>query len=139
MDRTARAVAVMAIVAITTPAPAAPPRRAQAAPARPAMPPPAEAAQAAAGFRARVDQYVELQKRAREDLPRLRSEASPEKIARYEADLRARMKALRAGARRGIIFTPEAESGCSPCPAPHGGCTSCPGGRRGLLRPRPEL
>ena len=84
------------------------PRRG-AKPARKATLDPAAQAQAAALFRAKVDQYLALQKREAEQVPKLPEKAVPEQIAAYEAQLATRMRAIRKGAKQGEVFSKDVE------------------------------
>jgi hypothetical protein len=65
-----------------------------------------ETARQLAEFRARVDQYVEVRKKAARQSPPLEETADPAKIKAAQQALAERIRALRADARPGDIFTP---------------------------------
>lgn len=60
-----------------------------------------------AEFRARVNQYVEVRKKAAKDSPRLKETKDPAKITEAQLVLADRIRVLRIDARPGEIFTPE--------------------------------
>jgi hypothetical protein len=64
-------------------------------------------AQVLADFKERVDDYVDLRKKADDGAPPLRETADPAEIKAAQAALAKRLMAARAGARHGDIFTPE--------------------------------
>ncbi len=64
-----------------------------------------ETARQLADFRDRVDKYVSLRKRAARDGPPLRETNDPAAIRAAQDGLAARIRALRADARAGDIFT----------------------------------
>lgn len=66
-----------------------------------------ETARQLAEFRSRVDQYVEVRKKAAKDGPRLKETTDPAAIKAAQEALAARIRALRADARPGDIFTME--------------------------------
>lgn len=61
-------------------------------------------------FRKRIDAYLEVHRRAQGKAPRRSTEATPEAIDRHQRALAALIQKDRAAARRGDIFTPEAEA-----------------------------
>ena len=61
-----------------------------------------------ATFEKRVRKYVELRERVEGRLPKLPKEATPEQIEAHKNLFQERVRAARAGARRGDLFTPEA-------------------------------
>jgi hypothetical protein len=86
-------------------------RRGQKPPAwqRPKQPTPDETAKALAAFKIRVDQYMELQKREREKVAPLPEKATPAQVAAHEKEMRTRLRALRAQARQGELFSRDVE------------------------------
>lgn len=58
-------------------------------------------------FQRRIDAYIKLQKDAAKGAPPLRETADAAKLQQAEQALAARIRALRADARPGDIFTPE--------------------------------
>ncbi len=66
-----------------------------------------ETARLLADFRARVDKYVELRKKAAKDGPRLKETTDPAAIKAAQESLAAHIRSLRADARPGDIFTTE--------------------------------
>jgi hypothetical protein len=64
-------------------------------------------AQLIADFKARVDKYVELRKKADDSAPPLKKTNDPAKITDAEQGLVERIGAARSGAKQGDIFTPE--------------------------------
>ena len=61
-------------------------------------------AEAMAAFKARVDDYMKLHRKAASDAPSLPDGATPEQIDRHQRDLAARIAAAREGARQGEVF-----------------------------------
>ena len=61
-----------------------------------------------ATFEKRVRKYVDLRERVEGQLPKLPKEATPEQIETHKNLFQERVRAARAGARRGDLFTPEA-------------------------------
>ena len=61
---------------------------------------------AAADFSARMSAYEALRHKLEEGLPKLEVTSNPAEIVRAENLLAARIRAARAGARRGSIFSP---------------------------------
>ena len=57
-------------------------------------------------FRERIARYVELHKQLEAKLPKLPKDATPEQITRNQDSLGAGIRAARAGAKRGDLFTP---------------------------------
>lgn len=66
-----------------------------------------ETARELAAFRQRVDRYVDLHKKAAKDSPPLKETNDPAQIKAAQSTLADRIRALRADARAGDIFTPE--------------------------------
>ena len=64
-------------------------------------------AQLIADFKARVDKYVELRKKADDTAPPLKKTEDPGKIKDAQQALVERIGAARTGAKQGDIFTPE--------------------------------
>ena len=60
-----------------------------------------------ADFKARVDKYVELRKKADDSAPPLKKTEDPAKIREAQQALVERIGAARAGTKQGDIFTPE--------------------------------
>jgi hypothetical protein len=60
-----------------------------------------------ADFKARIDRYVELRKKADDSAPPLKKTASPAEIKTAQQALGERIGAARAGTKQGDIFTPE--------------------------------
>ena len=60
-----------------------------------------------ADFKARVDKYVELRKKADDSAPPLKKTDDPAKIRDAQQGLVERIGAARAGTKQGDIFTPE--------------------------------
>jgi hypothetical protein len=89
----ASTVLVLALVTVGT-------ALAQAPPANPD-------AQALADFKARVDKYVEVRKKADDSAPPLKKTDDPRQIKDAQQALVERIGAARAGAKQGDIFTPE--------------------------------
>jgi hypothetical protein len=93
--------------------PAAPP----ATSASPASAPPTkrvvgplspEDAAALATMNSRLRDYVDLHTKVERGLPKLPKEATPQQIDKNQRELEGRIRAARANARQGDIFTPEA-------------------------------
>src|SRR4029453_10861895 len=61
-------------------------------------------------FKKRVEQYVELHKRLEKDVPTLKKKEDQAKIAASQAALAKSIRAARATAKQGEIFTPEIAS-----------------------------
>jgi hypothetical protein len=77
-------------------------------PASKAQPPPANVdAQVVADFKARVDKYVELHKKADDSAPPLKETKDAGKIKNAQQGLVERIGAARSDAKPGDIFTPE--------------------------------
>jgi len=72
-----------------------------------ARPPANPDAQALADFKARVDKYVEVRKKADDSAPPLKKTDDPREIKEAQQALVERIGAARAGAKQGDIFTPE--------------------------------
>ena len=56
------------------------------------------------GFQDRVNEYVALQKKADDGLPKLTGKDDPSKIEAHQAAMAGRIKLARASAKRGDIF-----------------------------------
>jgi hypothetical protein len=56
------------------------------------------------GFLDRVNAYVDLQKKAESDIPKLNGDETPSQIEAHQAAMSARMKLARPNAKRGEIF-----------------------------------
>jgi hypothetical protein len=65
-------------------------------------------AQVLADFKKRVDAYMDVHKRARTEAPRLKPTDNPEDIRAAREALADGIRAARAGAKQGDIFTPDA-------------------------------
>jgi len=61
-------------------------------------------------FKARVDQYVDLHKKAEDKLPKLPTDATPEQIDKNQRELGRLISEARAGAKQGELFTPAMEA-----------------------------
>ena len=59
------------------------------------------------GFEDRVKEYVKLRERLEEKMPRLSEEARPEEIEAHKKAFQERVRAARAYAKPGDIFTPD--------------------------------
>ena len=64
--------------------------------------------QTVAAFEERVKQYVKLREGLEEKLPKLSKEATPEQIQAHKTAFQERVRAARAGAKPGLLFTPDA-------------------------------
>jgi hypothetical protein len=62
-----------------------------------------------AEFRKRVDDYLQVHRRAQQKAPGRSTEASPEAIDKHQRALAGLIQQERAGAKRGDIITPESE------------------------------
>jgi hypothetical protein len=71
-----------------------------------AQPPANPDAQALADFKARMDKYVEMRKKADDSAPPLKKTDDPAKIKEAQQALGERIGAARAGAKQGDVFTP---------------------------------
>ena len=58
----------------------------------------------------RLKDYVAVHKKVEEELPKLPTDASPEQIDKHQRGFEARLRAARASAKQGDIFTPEAQA-----------------------------
>ena len=95
--------------------PAAPPATnaspADAPPTKRVVGPLSEAdAQALATMNDRIKDYVAFHQKIEKSLPKLPDEASPQQIDRNQLAFEERVRAERANARQGEIFTPEAQA-----------------------------
>jgi hypothetical protein len=59
-------------------------------------------------FQKRAKDYVKLREGLEEKMPKLSQEAKPEEIQTHKTQFQERVRAARAGAKRGDVFTPEA-------------------------------
>jgi hypothetical protein len=66
------------------------------------------AAQVLLEFKQRIDKYMELHNRLEKKAPRLKTTEDPAKIKASQDALAALLRAERAGAKQGEIFTPDA-------------------------------
>jgi Ni/Co efflux regulator RcnB len=66
--------------------------------------------QTAEAFEKRVKDYASLRERLEEKMPKLSKEAKPEEIETHKKQFQERVRAARAGAKHGEIFTPEAQA-----------------------------
>ena len=64
--------------------------------------------QTAEAFRDRVKAYVKLREDIEDQMPKLSKDARPEEIVVHKKELQDSVRAARAGAKLGDIFTPEA-------------------------------
>lgn len=62
----------------------------------------------AEAFEKRVKEYVKLRENIEAKMPKLSKEAKPEEIETHKKQLQESVRAARAGAKRGDIFTPDA-------------------------------
>ena len=60
---------------------------------------------AVAAFEARVKQYAKMREDIEDKMPKLSKESTPEQIQAHKTAFEAKVKAARAGAKRGQIFT----------------------------------
>ena len=58
----------------------------------------------------RLKDYVAVHKKVEDELPKLPKEASPEQIDKHQREFEAKLRAARASAKQGDIFTPEAQA-----------------------------
>ena len=61
-------------------------------------------------FEKRVKMYAKLRENLEGQLPKLSTEAKPEEIQTHKQQFQDRVRAARAGAKHGEIFTPEAQA-----------------------------
>ena len=66
--------------------------------------------QIADAFEKRVKQYAKLREDLEAKMPKLSKEAKPEEIQTHKKQFQERVRAARAGAKHGEVFTPEAQS-----------------------------
>ncbi|HET8781485.1 MAG TPA: hypothetical protein VFM63_03630 [Pyrinomonadaceae bacterium] len=64
--------------------------------------------QAVAAFEQRAKDYSKMRESLEEKMPKLSKEAKPEEIQAHKTQFQERVRAARAGAKRGDVFTPEA-------------------------------
>ena len=85
--------------------------QAQKAPAPQNTPPPALSAkdkQTVADFEKRVKDYVAMREAVEAKMPKLPKDATPEQIEAHKTAFQERVRAARAGAKQGELFTPAA-------------------------------
>jgi hypothetical protein len=58
-------------------------------------------------FLEEVEEYVEVRRKAREELPRLKDEAEPEDVTAYAKELTTNIALRRKGAKQGDLFRPK--------------------------------
>ena len=58
-------------------------------------------------FLEEVEEYVEVRRKAREELPKLKEEAEPEEVTAYAKQLTTNIALRRKGAKRGDVFRPK--------------------------------
>jgi hypothetical protein len=61
-------------------------------------------------FKARIDQYVDLHRKAEAKLPKLPTDATPQQIDQNQRELGRLLAEARAGAKQGELFTPAMET-----------------------------
>jgi hypothetical protein len=61
-------------------------------------------------FEKRAKEYVKLRERLEEQMPKLSKEAKPEEIQTHKQQFQERVRAARAGAKHGDVFTREASA-----------------------------
>ena len=66
--------------------------------------------QIAETFEARAKEYVKLREHLEEQMPKLSKEAKPEEIQTHKTQFQERVRAARAGAKHGDVFTPQASA-----------------------------
>lgn len=66
--------------------------------------------QTAEAFEKRVKDYAKLREGLEEQMPKLSKEAKPEEIQTHKEQFQERVRAARAGAKHGEIFTPDAQA-----------------------------
>jgi DNA integrity scanning protein DisA with diadenylate cyclase activity len=66
--------------------------------------------QTAEAFEKRVKDYASLRESLEEKMPKLSKESKPEEIETHKKQFQERVRAARAGAKHGEIFTPEAQA-----------------------------
>ena len=66
--------------------------------------------QTADAFEQRVKEYAKLRESLEEQMPKLSKEAKAEEIETHKKQFQERVRAARAGAKHGEIFTPEAQA-----------------------------
>lgn len=71
------------------------------------VPAAAEQPPAAVAFETRAKKYSELRERLEDEMPKLPKEATPEQIEAHKTAFRERVRAARAGAKAGQLFTPD--------------------------------
>jgi hypothetical protein len=60
---------------------------------------------------ARVEEYLDHRREAREELPKLKDKAEPEDVTAYAKTLSDNIRARRRGAKQGDVFTPKVARG----------------------------
>lgn len=66
--------------------------------------------QTADAFEKRVKDYAKLRESLEEQMPKLSKEAKPEEIETHKKQFQEKVRAARAGAKHGEIFTPDAQA-----------------------------
>ena len=66
--------------------------------------------QIAEAFEKRAKEYSKMREALEEQMPKLSKEAKPEEIQNHKQQFQDRVRAARAGAKRGDVFTPEAST-----------------------------
>ena len=66
--------------------------------------------QIAETFEKRVKDYAKLRESLEEQMPKLSKEAKPEEIQTHKQQFQERVRAARAGAKHGEVFTPDAQA-----------------------------
>jgi len=66
--------------------------------------------QTADAFEKRVKDYAKLRESVEEQMPKLSKDAKPEEIETHKKQFQERVRAARAGAKHGEIFTPDAQA-----------------------------
>lgn len=64
--------------------------------------------QTAEAFEKRAKAYAKMREQLEEQMPKLSKEAKPEEIQNHKQQFQERVRAARAGAKHGEVFTPEA-------------------------------
>ena len=106
MRKRAGLVPLFAVVCCLALAPAPSVAFAQAQGARVALP--AAEQKLVAAFEKRVKEYVSMREGLEGKMPKLSKDATPEQIETHKAALQARVRAARARAKQGDVFTPAA-------------------------------
>jgi hypothetical protein len=102
------ACACLAVAVFVTAQPASPPARAQTTGPAAQVEVSPKHREAFAAFEASVKKYVAMREELEGKMPKLPKEATPEQIEKHKAALQTAVRAARASARQGDIFTPVA-------------------------------